>query len=290
MIDLDANAVFRWAIRHETIYHYSTAVAFAPHVLRLSPRPEGVRTLARDLRITPVPVGLTDFNDDFGNTCTRVTFGPVAADELKIESRIEVQLFARPAYGQAFALSALPPLPWALASFDSLWIYRQTESSAEVSALAQRLAFEVGGAPLAFFERLCSTLYTTIDRQIRVEGAAQTPAQTLATGRGACRDLTVLYLAVCRSLGVAGRFVSGYQGQEASPDGKRHLHAWPEVFVPELGWLGWDPTHGVPVGPGHVALCAAPDQAATMPVDGGFYFNGPTVTSTLGYSITFDSI
>ncbi|HEY0463997.1 MAG TPA: transglutaminase family protein, partial [Polyangiaceae bacterium] len=271
-------------------YRYSTAVVFAPHVLRLSPRSEGVRTLARDLRITPLPVELSDFNDDFGNTCTRVSFGPGAADTLKIESRIEVQLFGRPAFGQAFSLSALPPLPWPRPSFDSLSMFRQLDGSTEVSALAQRLAFEVGGAPLAFFDRLCTTLYSTIDRQIRIEGSAQTPAQTLAMGRGACRDLTVLYLAVCRSLGVAGRFVSGYQGQEASPDGKRHLHAWPEVFVPELGWLGWDPTHGVPVGPGHVALSAAPEQAATMPVDGGFYFNGPTVTSTLEYSITFDSI
>jgi len=284
---LDANAVFRWAIRHETTYRYSTQVVFAPHVLRLRPRPEGVRTLAHDLRITPTPIAVSDFSDAFGNTSTHLTFGSDASDELKIESRVEVQAFARPTLGEGLGL---PHLPWASPGFDALSIFRQPDGSAEVAALAQRLLFEVGGAPLAFFERLCTTLHSTLDRQIRVEGAAQTPAQTLALGSGACRDLTVLYLAVCRSVGVAGRFVSGYQGQEASPDGKRHLHAWPEVFVPELGWLGWDPTHGVPVGPGHVALSAAPEQAATMPIDGGFYFNGPTVTSTLSYSITFDAI
>ena len=284
---LDANAAFRWAIRHETTYRYDTAVAFAPHLLRLSPRPEGVRTLARNLHITPAPLELTDFSDSFGNTCTRVTFGSNPTDELRIESRVEVQTLARPFHGYGLGL---PPLPWSTPGFDSLAIFRQTGSSAEVGALAQKLAFEVCGAPLAFFERLCATLYSTMDRQIRIEGAAQTPAQTLATGRGACRDLTVLYLAVCRSMGVAGRFVSGYQGQEASPDGRRHLHAWAEVFVPELGWLGWDPTHGVATGPGHVALSAAPEQAATMPVDGGFYFNGPTVTSTLSYSIEFDAL
>jgi len=283
----DANAFFRWAIRHETTYHYSTRVAFAPHVLRLSPRPEGVLTLARSLRVSPTPIEQTDFQDAFGNTCTRLLFGPETGETLLIESHVEVETLARPLphYGLG-----LPPLPWPSPGSDPWSIYRQPDDSAEVTALAQRLLFEVGGAPLAFFERLCSTLYTTLDRQIRVEGSAQTPAQTLARGGGACRDLTVLYLAVCRSVGVAGRFVSGYQGQEASPDGKRHLHAWPEVFVPELGWLGWDPTHGVPVGPGHVALCAAPDQAATMPIDGGFYFDGPSVTSTLRYSITFAAL
>ena len=288
MTDLETNTGFRWAIRHETSYRYDTAVAFAPHILRLSPRPDSIRTLARHLRITPTPSEVTDFSDEFGNTCTRVSFDANAVNELKIESRVEVQTYA-PRQHLLGALN-LPSLPWTPPYSDLLWAFRQRDASGEVAALAQRLAAEVGSAPLAFFEHLCTTLYAMIDRQIRVEGSAQSPAQTLALGRGACRDLTVLYLAVCRSLGVAGRFVSGYQGQEASPDNKRHLHAWPEVFVPEQGWFGWDPTHGVPVGSGHVALSAAPTQAATMPVDGGFYFNGPTVTSTLGYSISFDAL
>ena len=218
-----------------------------------------------------------------------MSFGASAVDELRIESRVDVETRVGPQLHALFQ-SPLPPLPWLAPPHDPLASFRQEDGSAEVATLARRLAFEVGGAPLTFFEHLTTSLYSMIDRQIRVEGSAQTPAQTLALRRGACRDLTVLYLAACRSLGVAGRFVSGYQGQEASPDGRRHLHAWPEVFVPELGWLGFDPTHGVPAGPGHVALSAAPDQAATMPVDGGFYFNGATVTSTLGYSIQFDAL
>jgi len=287
MTHFDANPDFRWAIRHETTYRYSTPVVFAPHVLRLSPRSDSVHTLARKLWIAPTPLELNDFSDEFGNACTRVLFGQDAAQELRIESRVEVQTLAAPAPGLG---PSPPPLPWLLPRPDPLSLFRRGDGSAEVAALAHRLASEVDFAPLAFFESLSRTLYSMIDRQIRVEGAAQTPAETLALGRGACRDLTVLYLAVCRSVGVAGRFVSGYQGQEASPDGQRHLHAWPEVFVPEHGWVGWDPTHGVPVGPGHVALSVAPEQAATMPVDGGFYFNGPTVSSTLSYAITFEAL
>ena len=65
------------------------------------------------------------------------------------------------------------------------------------------------------------------------------------------------------------------------------VSARPEVLVPELGWVGWDPTHGIPVGAGHVALCAAPSQAETMPIEGGFFFNDSDVTSTLTYEITF---
>jgi len=287
MTDREVAPVARWAIRHETLNRYSTAVVFAPHVLRLNPRTDRVRTLSRHLWITPSPVEVVDGSDDFGNSYTRVCFDSSSAGELKIETRVEVEVCAG---SQVLPQRALPPLPWTPPSADSFCAFRRPDGNAEVATLAQRLASEVSGAPISFFQHLNSTLYAMIDRQIRVEGAAQTPDQTLALGRGACRDLTVLYLAVCRTLGVAGRFVSGYQGQEASPDGKRHLHAWPEVFVPEYGWLGWDPTHGVPAGPGHVALAAAPEQAQTMPVDGGFYFNGPTVTSTLDYSITFEAL
>ncbi len=49
------------------------------------------------------------------------------------------------------------------------------------------------------------------------------------------------------------------------------------------GWRGFDPMHGTVVTNGHVALCAAPDQVATMPVEGGFYGNG--VTATLDYGV-----
>jgi len=280
------DAAGRWAIRHLTTYRYSSPVAFATHVLRLTPRLDSVRCLARQLQVTPTPLGVTDYIDAFGNSCTRLDFDERHFDELVIDSRIEVETHA-PLDGPR---PLLPALPWRLTENDDLAAFRGREASPLVTSLAQKLAAEVGYEPLAFFECLCRTLYTTIDRQLRFEGAAQTPVETLETGRGACRDLTVLFLAVCRELGVAGRFVSGYQGQEQSPDGKRHLHAWPEVLVPQLGWLGRDPTHGVPAGAGHVALCASPNQADTMPVEGGFYFNGHAITSTLEYSIFMDAV
>jgi transglutaminase-like putative cysteine protease len=230
---------------------------------------------------------MTDYLDAFGNSCTRLDFDAGHFDELVIDSRVEVETCA-PADSSRLSL---PPLPWlSPGEEDGLAAFRERDDSPPVISLARMVAANVDYEPLAFFESLCSHLYFNTDRQLRLEGAAQTPAETLESRRGACRDLTVLFLAVCRALGVAARFVSGYQGQEQTPDGRRHLHAWPEVFVPELGWRGYDPTHGVPTGSGHIALCAAPGQAATMPVEGGFFFNGSTVTSTLDYSILMDRL
>lgn len=281
-----SRAAGHWAIRHVTTYRYSVPVAFATHVLRLTPRPDTVRRLARQLRVTPTPLGVTDYLDAFGNSCTRLDFDGGHFDELVIDSHVEVE--TRAPCGNS--RPSLPPLPWPPPEQDDLAAFRERDDSPPVISLARMLAANVDYEPLAFFDSLCGHLYSNTDRQLRLEGTAQTPAETLGSRRGACRDLTVLFLAVCRALGVAARFVSGYQGQEQTPDGRRHLHAWPEVFVPELGWRGYDPTHGVPTGSGHVALCAAPDQAATMPVEGGFFFNGSTVTSTLDYSILLNPV
>lgn len=269
-----------FTVSHETLYRYSVPVGLAPHVLRLNPRPESGRLLSRTLMVDPQPSAWIEEGDAYGNLLTRVEFfGQWTL--LRVLSQFELDTTPPPPLPYA---DWLPSLPWPAVGADGLDAFRYVRDfDPAVQAFAHAMAGEVGYAPLAFLDHLNHTLFTRTDRHIRFEGAAQTAGYTLATWQGACRDLTVLFLACCRSLGMAGRFVSGYQAQADTPDGQRHLHAWPEVFLPGIGWRGWDPTHGMPVGAGHVALAAAPEQEDTMPMDGGFYANG--VTATLDYSV-----
>ena len=269
----------RFSVCHETHYRYSAPVLFAPHVLRLTPRADNAILLTRSLTIDPVPSVRKDLVDHHGNTITLLEFGGPSG-HLSIESRFDLETRATPAP----ASSTLPPLPWPSGMSGATADYLPPEDQDEtVRAFAAGLASESGWDGLAFLARLNQTLFTRTDRHIRPEGAAQSPAHTLATGKGACRDLSVLFMGACRSLGIPARFVSGYQAHADTPDGRRHLHSWSEVYLPGTGWQGFDPMHGLPVTDGHVALCAAPDQAATMPVEGGFYGDG--VTSTLAYEV-----
>jgi transglutaminase-like putative cysteine protease len=270
----------RFHVVHESLYRYSAPVEFTPHLLRLNPRPEGVSVLSRDLTVTPQPVESVDFVDGYGNRLTRVAFAGFSS-ELRIVSRFSLDtLSGGGPPGDAGLLARLPWRPVA----DGLEPYRGIGDVEEpVQAFAQEVAARASYRPEIFFPTLCRTIFEAMDRGLRFEGAAQSAATTLALRSGACRDLTVLFLAACRSLGIPARFVSGYQARAQTPDGQRHLHAWAEVFRPGLGWAGWDPMHGVPVGDGHVALCAAPEQAATMPVEGAYY--GPARTATLDTSV-----
>ena len=269
----------RFSVRHQTVYSYSAPVRLAEHVLRLNPRPEAGRLLTRTLSIDPPPVQREEVRDPFGNLVTRVAFEGLSA-RLVIDSRFALAVVS-PA---APKIAALPPVPWPIDSRGPNAVYcAHDDIDDAVRAFAAGIASECGGDALAFLDRLNQTLFVRIRHDIRAEGAARPAAATLALGHGACRDVTDLFLAACRSLGVPARFVSGYQAEADTPDGRRHLHAWPEAFAPGLGWLAYDPTHGVKVTDGHVGLCAAPDQAATMPVEGGFY--GGAVSSTLSYQV-----
>jgi transglutaminase-like putative cysteine protease len=80
----------------------------------------------------------------------------------------------------------------------------------------------------------------------------------------------VLFAAACRVPGLAVRFVSGYQARSERPDGKRYMHAWPEVHLPGGGWRGFDPTHGTEVGDAHVAVAAAADPQGVSSLSGSY--------------------
>jgi transglutaminase-like putative cysteine protease len=265
-------------VRHESLYRYDVPVQLGSHVVRLTPRAEGTVLGHRRLTVAPVPVFQTEEVDAYGNSVTRVEFNG-STQTLHVLSELELDVVLPP----PLTVSS-PSLPFTSGEY---WLnaYRQGPFHPSVLQFAQALASEAQGEPVRFLDHLTRTLYTRTDRHIRPTGHAREAHETLALGSGACRDLTVLFLEACRSQGLAARFVSGYQAQAQTPDGQRHLHAWAEVFLPGLGWSGWDATHGVRVTDGHVALCAAPHQAATMPIEGGFFFQGATVNSTLDHSV-----
>lgn len=270
-------------VRHQTVYDYSAPVRLAPHRLRLLPRGDGVDVLEETVAVDPAPCGRREGADLHGNRVLEIDFDG-ETERFVVDSRFTVETHAAPPPKP----SALPRLPWTWAVAEDFVAYRDEPALDDtVRAFATDLAEASGGNPVVFLERLNHTLFTRTDRYIRGSGYAQTPAETLARGSGACRDVTVLFMAAARAQGFAARFVSGYQARAETADGLRHLHAWPEVFLPGLGWRGFDPTHGLPVTDAHVAIGAGPDQLTTMPIEGGFYGTG--VTSTLAYDVCIET-
>ena len=146
----------------------------------------------------------------------------------------------------------------------------RAESDDQVDQFAHEIAHEAGENTLYFLDGLSRRLYETCSRIIRETGKPQEPAFTLQQRQGSCRDLTVLFIDVCRAAGIAARFVSGYRRYSRDP-AKRYMHAWPEVFLPGGGWRGYDPTQSAPITDLHVAVAASHEPAGAAPIQGAYY-------------------
>jgi transglutaminase-like putative cysteine protease len=132
--------------------------------------------------------------------------------------------------------------------------------------------------PSIFSTGLTRRLYETCSRIIRETGKPQEPAFTLQQRQGSCPDLAVLFIDVCRAVGIAARFVSGYRRYGRDP-AKRYMHAWPEVFLPGGGWRGYDATQSTLVTDHHVAVAASHEPAGAAPIQGAYF--GESVPSKM---------
>jgi transglutaminase-like putative cysteine protease len=267
----------RFDVVHETRYTYSMPVSLGPHVLRLRPREDGAqRLISFAIDLSPQPSLLSNSVDAEGNPVIHAWFIGTT-DQLRITSSFSVEVLrANPFdYVPDLTFGGLPAT-YANSMARMLSPYRDPPDAPAVHDFARSIAARAEGSALAFLDALNYAVHHEFERAIRDDGGpARAAAETLRTRKGACRDLTVLFIEAARSLGFAARFVSGYRrGDLSRPD--RHLHAWPEVFIPGGGWRGWDPVEGLAVADTHVALAAAATQVDTMPVEGTFYGTGAT--------------
>lgn len=133
------------------------------------------------------------------------------------------------------------------------------------------------GSVLAFAQAASDLIH---DRFRYVKGATRVNSSivdSLTLGAGVCQDFAHLLLGVVRMGGLPARYVSGYlvPGSAAEPNAKQEeviggqaSHAWAEVFTPDAGWVGFDPTLGNPVGLRHVRIAYGRDYGDVAPVRG----------------------
>jgi transglutaminase-like putative cysteine protease len=98
-------------------------------------------------------------------------------------------------------------------------------------------------------------------------------ATVLEHRRGVCQDFAHLAIGCLRSQGLAARYVSGYI-ETLPPPGKEKLvgadasHAWFSVYVPEQGWLDFDPTNNQVPTDQHIVVGWGRDYGDVTPLKG----------------------
>ena len=260
-----------YQISHQTRYSYSQAVRLKPHLLRLCPRSDLSNQLHQfSLAVQPEPQGRSDFVDLDGNNLIKLWFDQ-PTEELSIQILAKVETSCTNPFNYLLE-------PWAISlPFDyPSSLLRQLEpylkssgfvSDGAASALAQDILVATQGNTLDFLFTLNQRIYQECEYVTRESGAAFPPGITWRNKQGSCRDYTVLFMEVCRAMGIAARFVSGYQEGDQKQQ-SRDLHAWVEVYLPGAGWRGYDPTLGLIVSDRHIPLAASAIPAYAAPVEG----------------------
>jgi transglutaminase-like putative cysteine protease len=100
---------------------------------------------------------------------------------------------------------------------------------------------------------------------------ATTAAEAFALRRGVCQDLAHVFIAAARSLGVPARYVGGYFHRDDGVTDQEAGHAWAEAFVPELGWVAFDPANGFCATDAHVRVAVGLDYLGAAPFRGTRY-------------------
>ena len=243
------------AIGHVTRYRYSTPALYSIHTLRLTPPSfEGQRVVSWGVEMPEIEAAVC-FRDAFGNASHLVAV-PQPHAEITIIARgtVETQDNA----GFVRGLTDTAPVR----------IYRRETPKTAPDDTIRALVGELAAAdPIDRLHALMRLIGERVRYEVGATDAHTSAADALKDGRGVCQDHAHVFICAARLMGFPARYVSGYFATgEARPSEAQH--AWAEVFIDGLGWLGFDPANQLCPTERYVRLACGLDAASAAPITG----------------------
>jgi len=254
----------RLRIAHRTVYRYEPAAAGVIQVLRLTPRNHEGQYVIRWRIDVSADARLTAHEDAFGNiTHVFAADGPFEQLSVEVDGEVETQ------NTDGIVRGAVERFPPSLFLRDTAL----TQADAAIRDFALGVRADHRGETLAELHALIERLHAAIARHDDPPPAPATAAEAFARKQGAVQDLTHVFIGAARSLGIPARYVSGYLCNDG-PAERHSGHAWGEAFVPDLGWVGFDPAKLVCPTDAYVRVAVALDALGAAPVRGTRYGAG----------------
>jgi transglutaminase-like putative cysteine protease len=249
----------RIAIAHDTVYRYRSPPSGVIQILRLSPRNhDGQYVVAWRVLISD-DCPLLAHEDAFGNLMhTFSTEGPVGELTVRVEGEADTE------DTHGIVRNAVERFPPALFLRET----PLTQPDPAIVEFAREAAGDPHTDPLARMHALLSALHRTIAFDTDPTHAATTASEAFALGRGVCQDMTHIFIAAARSLGVPARYVGGYFHRIDGVVEQEAGHAWAEAHIPGLGWVGFDAANGISTTAAHLRVAIGLDYLGAAPVRG----------------------
>src|ERR1700754_1953013 len=266
----------RLRITHSTTYRYEPAATGIIQILRLTPGSHDGQYVA-EWQIDVSSDSRLDMHEDaFGNVTHVMTHGAIEDLTITVGGLIETHDTGGVLRGTD---ERFPP---------SLFLRATdlTTVNPAMEAFARQLRAESEEDTLGFLHTLMTQVneHMTFDEDPTHSGTSAVEAFTLR--RGVCQDYAHIFIACARAAGVPARFVSGHFLRADGVTQQQAGHAWTEAFVPNLGWVGFDPANCICTTDAHARVAIGLDYLGAAPVRGTRYGGG---METLTVAVTVEA-
>lgn len=258
-------------ITHTTTYAFNSEVFLEPHYLRFRPRQTAYVDLNEfSMSIVPKPSGHKIIQDEENNVVDFCWFDGVTNSlSITVESVLETKPFNP--FDFILEPQSYNQLPFEYDESKKKLLFPHLDGfpiSQEFIEYGTAILEKAKFNTIHFLTQLTNQLHKDFTVEYREDGAPFLPEHTFEIKRGSCRDLSWMLINLLRHQGIAARFVSGYYYFDMIVPAFE-LHAWVDVFLPGIGWLGLDPSHGILTGNTHFPIATSSHYENTMPVSGG---------------------
>ena len=259
---------------HNLEYSYEDSVQLGEHRLCIKPRSHGFQRLINfNLNISPNPKILYPLLAASGEEINRVTFEGYT-NNLSIKATSEVETLKHPDIVEGVRERDIT-LPFCRSIINrdlqgalEGWMPNGQHDPAAVE-LAQEALAGSSNTALSFIFQLIEIIQDRVKYTKRHTGPAWPASRTLKERVGSCRDLAMLMVEACRSVGIPSRFVSGYHFEDPLQN-EFDLHAWAELYIPGAGWRGFDPSGKGLIDERYLTLVSSSKSNLTAVITGNF--------------------
>ncbi|WP_016956360.1 transglutaminase family protein [Catenovulum agarivorans] len=277
----------KYTIKHTTTYSYSEPVNLCQNHARLTPiSNQYQQCLTTEIVTSPTVDYLQSFIDYFGNRVSVFDI-PTQHEVLQVTAISEVEIYNRQQinmlgwqmpWESVVQALANPITPQTLKAAEFTLVSAFTRYQAEMKDYALQ-SFTPNRAIVEACEDLMARIFSDFQYESGATTISTPLAEVFASKKGVCQDFAHFALACLRSIGLAGRYVSGYietfppEGQEKL-EGADATHAWFALYVPDVGWVDFDPTNNVLPNDQHITLAVGRDFADVTPLKGIVFGGG----------------
>jgi transglutaminase-like putative cysteine protease len=195
------------------------------------------------------------FRDSYGNITHLVVLSQ-PLKEISIVARGTVE--TRDRSGMARGLVEIAPIR----------VYkRETPRTAPDDAIRALAADTTATEPLDRMHKLMDAIHERVKYVVGATSSATSAAESFKAGQGVCQDHAHIFISAAHVLDLPARYVNGYFLTDSESPAQAH-HAWAEVWLNGLGWVGFDPANRLCPTDRYVRLACGLDSASAAPIRG----------------------